>query len=257
MKIIQVDNNDELGALLRYALLRQGHSVVSVSDVDQVVLRSNREHYDIILVDIPSDKNDEFDRYRVVRQATGIPIVLMSSHGDESTIVHWYEAGVDDLVIKPFSPRQLILRINAVARRYNSYAREHRDSSSDVIQIEDLLIDNRSYNVRKNGRDLQLTKIEFRILVVLAGSAGKLVRHQHITEFAWEKRAVDHCGLLKTHISRIRQKLVQAGGSIVRIRAVSKLGYVLSIEKHQTLPTGGPVRQERLYEPGFVGAAHG
>jgi two-component system response regulator VicR len=228
MKILYADDDSDLVDLTTYVLLRQGHRVIAACDGVQAMQRFAAEQPDLVMVDAVMPRLGGLEVCRRIREMSQIPVIILSALSDEGDVVRGYESGADDYIVKPFSPRQLLLRIDALMRRVNGNHTTANGRRGSRVEFTDLAVDPAAYEARKNGARLPLTRLEFRILYYLACSAGSLVEAQRLAEFAWQSPASGDASLLKTHVSHIRQKLADAGGEAVHIRAIPRTGYILS-----------------------------
>jgi DNA-binding response OmpR family regulator len=235
MKILYADDDADLIDLTTYVLLRQGHRVIAATDGLQALQRFASEQPELVLVDALTPRIGGFEICRRIRESSQTPVIMLSPLSDEADVVRGYEAGADDYILKPFSPRQLVLRIEALMRRVNG-VQPATNGRGSRVDLADLTVDPAAHEARKNGARIQLTRLEFRILYYLASHAGVLVEAQPLAEYAWQSPANGDASLLKTHVSHIRQKLADAGGEPVQIRAIPRTGYILSAEP---LPADG------------------
>lgn len=146
---------------------------------------------------------------------------MLTASGDEASVLRGCRLGADDYVTKPFSYKQLAARIRAVARRSSESA---LTEPAHELAVGDLVLDLQSYEVRKAGRVVHLTRLEFRILYLLAQNVGRVIPYTRLVEYAWGYDGGDS-SLLKTHICHLRKKLglpATGGGSIT---AVPGVGY--------------------------------
>lgn len=237
MKILLADADSDLAGILSYLLLRHGHTVVTVAEVEQAWHRWRSEQPEMTMLDTALPGGGGFELCRRIREISQQPLVVLSALGNESDVVRAYECGADDFIIKPFSPRQLLLRLEALMRRFNGgNDRTHEPRNSRVL-LGDLEIDPSAHEVRKNSLRLPMTRLEFRILAYLAQNAGALVEAGRLAEYAWQSPENGDAALLKTHVSHIRQKLADAGGNSIQIRAVPRTGYILTLA---TAPVATP-----------------
>jgi DNA-binding response OmpR family regulator len=262
MRILLADDDQDFAELTGFALRRQGHDVTALRDGCRALRHVLTHKPELVLLSAEIDGCDGLALCRDIRERSSVPIILVSPHGDEVALVRGYEAGADDYVVKPFSPRQLLLRIDAVVRRLGG---GHDVGSLDErsrISVGDLVLDPPAFEVRKNGVRLAVTRLEFRLLSLLLRSAGTLVESSRLIEYAWQASPNGHRSLLKTHISHIRQKLNDAGGCAVTIRSISRLGYLLSCDAEEsTAPQPGrpvifPVSPAMTSANGHHGMAH-
>jgi DNA-binding response OmpR family regulator len=229
MRILLADDDPDFVQLMSYALLRQGYRVSTAYDGSQALRRWQTETPDLVILDLIMPQLGGDEVCRRIRQESSVPIIMMSGRQDEATIVSGYEGGADDYIIKPFSHRQLIVRIDALVRRLNNGKQNGRDHNhAGRVTVGDLLIEPAAFQVWKAGSLLSFTRLEFRVLLRLAQSVGRLVETHDLAAFAWQSPSDGDAALLKTHVSHIRQKLSGAGGTPIDIRAIPRTGYILS-----------------------------
>jgi DNA-binding response OmpR family regulator len=228
MKVLLVEDDLALADLLNYALRRNGYTVLAASDGVEGLQRWEAEQPDLVLLDVTLPKLDGFEVCRRIRQAGGTPIILLTAHDDEADIVRGLELGADDYVTKPFSVRQLRARMEAVLRRYQTES--SRLPASD-LRVGDLVLRLPSQEVTKAGQPVHLTRLEFRLLYLLAMNEGQVIPYARMIEYAWGYRGEGTAGLLKAHVNHIRKKLNwSAAGADGEdgIRAVRGVGYRLT-----------------------------
>jgi DNA-binding response OmpR family regulator len=228
MKTLIADADHVLVTMLAYVLGRHGHDVSTASDGVQALHRWRTEQPELALLDAALPLMDGLALCRQIRQRSSALVILFGQRGDEHEYVQCYEAGADDCIVKPFSVRRLLLRIESLLRRMNGLPMADGETGHGRLALGDLVIDPGAFEVFKNHSRLRLTRLEFRILYRLARSAGTLVEAQQLADYAWQSATGGDIRLLKTHISHMRQKLEAAGGMPVYIRAIPRTGYILT-----------------------------
>lgn len=228
MKILLADSDTDLMELLAYVLLRLGHQVGTAPDGAQALQRWISEHSDLLVLDATLPKIDGFQVCTRVRTNSQVPIIMLSSRHSEQDLLRGFECGADDIILKPFSTRQLVLRIDSLMRRVKGPGNPPEIGEGTRVNVGDLHVDPIAFEVSKNGSRLTLTRLEFRILHFLARQAGRLVEIQRLAAYAWQSPGGGDATLLKTHVSHIRQKLALSGGTPLQIRAVPRTGYIFS-----------------------------
>lgn len=217
--ILVVDDERDIVDLLRYHLVQAGFRVHSASDGKVAVEMARREKPDLIVLDLmlPVLPGAEVARLLKQGEATrGIPIIMLTARGEEVDRVVGFELGADDYVVKPFSPRELVLRIQAVLRRESTEPEE----GERPLVYGPLVIDAASHSVRLKGKELDLTTTEFKLLQRLARRPGRAFSRDHLLSEVWgyggdvESRTVD------THVKRLRAKLGAVGDWIQTVRGV-------------------------------------
>jgi len=223
VNVLIVEDDVDLLDLLVYGLRRDGYGVLTALDGQRGLQRWESEKPDLVLLDINLPKINGFDVCRRIRASSSTPIILLTGRDDDDDVVRGLRFGADDYVTKPFSVKQLSARMNAVLRRLGDPTRQPLGR----IRISDLMLELDSHQATKNGVDIQLTALEFRILYILAMNAGRVVSYSRLVEYAWGYDGGDS-SLLKTHISHIRDKLELHNAHSGEIKAVAGVGYKLT-----------------------------
>lgn len=220
-RILLVDDEPDIVALLEYNLRQAGYVVVSARDGTAALAEIRRQPPDLILLDLnlPDIPGTEVCR-RLRRDAatSAIPIMMITARGEEIDRVVGFELGADDYVVKPFSPRELVLRVGAVLRRTS--VPPAAALPSERIAVGPLLIDVPRHRVLVEGEEVTVTALEFKLLLDLASRRGRVQSREDLLERVWgyapgiETRTVD------THIKRLREKLGSARDVIETVRGV-------------------------------------
>jgi two-component system phosphate regulon response regulator PhoB len=227
-RILIVDDEADIVELLEYNLRQAGYTVVTARNATSALAEVRRQRPDLVLLDLnlPDFPGTEVCRRLRRDDATAsIPIVMLTARGEEIDRVVGFELGADDYVVKPFSPRELVLRIAAVLRRVGSS--EAPMAPAERIVIGCLEIDVGQHRVRVAGQEVPLTTLEFKLLCDLAQRRGRVAHRDDLLERVWgyapgiETRTVD------THVKRLRDKLGAARDYIETVRGV---GYRLRAE---------------------------
>lgn len=226
MKIMMVDDDADLLEVLTYALRRRGHSVTTANDGAEALERWEEDDPSLIILDIGLPDMDGLEVCRRIRESSLVPIILMSGQTSEEAVIQGLEAGADEYIFKPFSVPQLSLRIDAIARRMRTAANSDFEGT---LKVGDLKVNPEYCAVYKNGNEVRLTRMEFRILYCLAANAGRVVVTDRLADFAWQGVGEGDPALLKTHVSRIRRKLGIPPNEPGAIRSVPGLGYSLTV----------------------------
>ncbi len=228
MKVLVAEDDRDLLDLLSYWFGRGGYTLVPATDGEQAVQRWRTHEPDLLLLDINLPKLNGFEVCRRVREDSATPVIMLSARTDEADILRAFQLGADDYVTKPFSPKQLQARMQAVLRRTQS---DKYTQVVSTLRVGDLELDVQTYAVTMAGESTQLTPLEFRILFMLAMNAGRLVPYARLVEYAWRfdpELDGQDANLLKSHVSHIRRKLGLPNQQQLDIQAVSRVGYRLT-----------------------------
>lgn len=226
-RILLVDDEADIVELLEFNLKQQGYTVVTARDGASAMAEVKRQRPDLILLDLMLPDVSGTEICRRLRRDTAtqtIPIVMITARNEEIDRVVGFEIGADDYVAKPFSPRELLLRVSAVLRR-TSQAEKPTDAERIVIGVME--IDVPEHRVVIEGEEAPLTALEFKLLHDLASRLGRVQSRDALLERVWgyapgiETRTVD------THVKRLREKLGAARDYIETVRGV---GYRMKTE---------------------------
>jgi DNA-binding response OmpR family regulator len=225
MSILVVEDERDLSDLLSYILRRSGHEVLAAYDGDSA-LRLWREHQPaLVLLDVGIPARNGWEVCRAIRsESNSTPIMILSGADTEEDIIHGLELGAEDYVTKPFSPRLLQARIRTLLRRSQHEAAK---ASGVSIKVADLEVDADSRTARCGETDVQLTRLESRVLHELSIHAGQVVPHEELIQHVWGYRGEVSSSILKGHIRNIRLKLCRIG-SHASVRIIPGVGYILS-----------------------------
>jgi len=219
-QILIIEDDKHISKLVKYNLEKAGYDCIVADDGEEALDVLAKERPDLIILDIMLPKMDGFELCRAIKQDVklkNIPIIMLTAKGEEVDRIVGLELGADDYVVKPFSPRELILRIKAILKRGKS-----EESPKDVIKRGTLMIDVPKHRVTVNNKEIALTPIEFKLLVTLIERNGRIQSRDQLLSDVWEHQSDVFTRTVDTHIKRLREKLGKAGGQIETIRG---LGY--------------------------------
>jgi len=230
-RLLLVDDDPSLREVARYALARAGHDVTEAADGKQAVDLCVSRPFDLVVLDVLMPELDGLEVCRQLRQREiDVPIVFLSSRGEEVDRVLGLEMGGDDYLTKPFSPRELVSRVKAVLRR----ARPRDSSAPEVLEAQGVRLDPEAFRVwaarspealAADPQEIQLTVTEFRILQVLVRRPGRAYPRDELVNLAYPGNHHVSDRTLDSHVRRIRQKLRDAGCD--PIETVHGLGFRL------------------------------
>ena len=222
-RILVVEDEETLAALLEYNLGREGFEVRIATDGDEAIMALREATPDLVLLDwmLPGVSGIELcRRIRTTSEFADMPIIMLTARGEEEDRIRGLETGADDYLTKPFSVPELIARVRALLRRVRPGV------SSSVATFGDLVLDRETRRVRRDGREVHLGPTEFRLLETLMQRPGRVYSREQLLDLVWgmdvhvEERTVD------VHIGRLR-KALNANGEADPIRTVRTAGYAL------------------------------
>lgn len=218
-RVLLADDDPSLREVVRYALDRAGFDVIEAGDGREALDRFRRHAVDLVVLDVLMPELDGLEVCRELRKASRVPIVFLSSRGEEVDKVLGLEMGGDDYLAKPFSPRELVSRIKAVLRRTRP-TDEHTTIASAGVRL-----DTEAFRAWAGDAEITLTVTEFRLLEVLVRRPGRVFTRDELVERAYEGPHHVSDRTLDSHVRRIRQKLREGG--LDPIETVHGLGFRL------------------------------
>ena len=223
MKVLIVDDEDMIRNVLKQYVEFEGNQAFEAADGMEAVRMCRDNDYDIILMDVMMPKLDGFSAVKEIRKTKDTPVIMLSARGEEYDKLFGFEIGVDDYVTKPFSPKEVMARINAVTKRRSAGKEEPKN---DVYKFEGLTIDMAGRNVYVDGEKAELTPKEYEILFYFVKNRGIALTREKLLMDVWgfdfygDDRTVD------THIKMLRSNLKQYRKFIVTLRG---LGYKFEV----------------------------
>ncbi len=222
-KILVVD--DELGirSIVRKYAEFEGHTVFEAADGMEAVLTCRNTPIDIIIMDIMMPELDGFSAVREIRKSSSVPIIMLSARGEEYDKINGFNLGIDDYVVKPFSPRELMLRIEAVMKRVNSSAiRRLDDSTHDVIEIDNgaLRVDITARIVYIDDKQVVLSPKEYELLFYMLLNRNIALSREKLICEVWGYDFYGDARTLDTHIKLLRKSLGRYSDLIVTLRGI-------------------------------------
>lgn len=228
--ILVIDDEEDLVRLLRDSLVRSGHRVTVAGDGKEgvrLVLDPHLEPPDLILLDIMMPGLDGYAVCRRIRDAVSCPILFLSAKQAEMDKIRGLALGGDDYIVKPFSLKELLARIEAHLRRERRAGALDRESGQGLVRAGGLTLDLKSRQVTVRGQPVGLTRKEFDILELLALHAGQIFAKEQIYEKVWGYEAEGDSATVAEHVKNIRAKLAQADPRTEYIETVWGIGYRL------------------------------
>ncbi len=223
LRVLLVDDDHDLARLLGEYLGKNEVELTHVATGEVAVARTVEGAFDAVLLDVMLPGIDGFEVCRLLREASPVPIVMLTARGDDHDRIVGLDLGADDYVPKPFNPRELLSRVRAVLRRTRK-----QEGEKERIQIGDLVVDVPGHSVSRGGAPVSLTSFEFRLLVALARRAGETIAREELASQVKGEAydpTVDRS--LDVHISHLRQKLELDPREPKLIRTIRGIGYVL------------------------------
>lgn len=208
MSILVVDDEERIRRLLRMYLERENYIVEEAADGEQALEKALAGDYACILLDLMMPGKDGIEVCRELREAKATPVIMLTAKGEEANRVQGFEVGTDDYIVKPFSPREVVLRVKALLRRSSPATYFQTDTKSkDLIVYNHLTIDNDAHRVTADGEEVNLTPKEYELLYFLAKAPDKVFDREHLLKEVWHYEFFGDLRTVDTHVKRLREKL--------------------------------------------------
>jgi two-component system response regulator MtrA len=199
-RILVVDDDASLAEMLTIVLRNEGFEPLICGSGEQALSMFREFRPDIVLLDLMLPGKDGIDVCREIRAESGVPIVMLTAKNDTIDVVVGLESGADDYVIKPFKPKELIARIRARLRTFD-------DQAPETLEIGDVSVDVAGHVVKRDGRTIALTPLEFDLLVCLARKPFQVFTREVLLEQVWGYRHAADTRLVNVHVQRLRSKV--------------------------------------------------
>ena len=227
MRLLLVDDDRDLVEVLTYVLQREGFSVVAAFDGEGAWRQFQIEQPSLVILDINMPGIDGLEVCRRIREASTVPVVMLTARADEVDIIRALGLGADDYVTKPFSPRQLVARVKAVLRRAAAVPVSVPPSEPEELRSGVLHLDLRTRTMTRRGEVIHLTPLEYKIMVFLLRNQGRVLGTAAIVEHVWGYVGSGNEDLVKVHVHRLRQKIEDDPQSPMHVRTVPGAGYII------------------------------
>ncbi|WP_409289038.1 response regulator transcription factor [Peribacillus sp. SCS-37] len=230
-KILVVDDEERIRRLLKMYLEREGYVIEEAENGNRALEKALENDYDLILLDIMMPGKDGVEVCRELREKKSTPIIMLTAKGEEMNRVQGFEAGTDDYIVKPFSPREVVLRVKALLRRSSSTSFIQTETSTkDIIVFPHLTIDNDAHRVMADSTEVTLTPKEYELLYFLAKSPDKVFDREQLLKEVWHYEFFGDLRTVDTHVKRLREKLNKVSENAAKmIVTVWGVGYKFEV----------------------------
>lgn len=218
LKILVVDDESRMRKLIRDFLVRNGYEVLEAENGEQAVdIFMEVKDISLLILDVMMPKMDGWEVCREIRKNSKVPIIMLTAKSNESDELKGFELGVDEYISKPFSPKILVARVEAVLRRSNVTVME------ELIHAGDIVIDKSAHEVRIDGKNIELSYKEFELLTYFAENQGIALSREKILNNVWNYDYFGDARTIDTHVKKLRSKLGEKGGEY--IKTIWGMGY--------------------------------
>lgn len=225
MDIFLLEDDDAIAMGLSYSLENEGYTVTVAKSVSQALEIINKKNFSMYLLDLTLPDGSGYSVCKRIKEIGDFPVIFLTAYDDEVNVVMGFELGADDYITKPFRLKELLVRIKSVFRRYNN------DSGDGKIKVKDLVVNTNEAKVYKNGNEIVLTAMEYRLLLILLNNRGCVLSRTQLLENIWDVAGdfVDD-NTLTVYIKRLRDKIEENPTEPVYIKTIRGLGYIIENE---------------------------
>ncbi len=217
-RILVVDDERDITALVAYHLAKAGYRVTTAASGTDALRAIAAEPPDLIVLDLMLPGRSGLELLEELRGAEAtrdIGVILLTARREEPDRIRGLSLGADDYLTKPFSPEELVLRVGAVLRRLHAPA---TSAGGTILQVGPIAIDRSALKVTVDGKPVELTRIEYRLLLLLAERRGRVQSRPQLLEHVWEAQTDIQTRTVDMHVQRLRTKLGKAGGMLETVR---------------------------------------
>lgn len=222
MNLFVLEDDSAIALGLTYSLENEGYNVILAKSVKEAMEIIKNQKFSLYILDLTLSDGSGYDVCKEIKKIGDLPVIFLTAFDDEVNVVMGFEFGADDYISKPFRLKELLVRIKSVLRRYN------KESADGVIKIKELTINTNEAKVYKNGNEIVLTAMEYRLLLILLNNRGKVLSRTQLLENIWD---IDgdfvEDNTLTVYIKRLRDKIEDEPTKPVYIKTVRGLGYVI------------------------------
>ena len=222
-KILVVDDEERMRKLVRDFLSKSGYIVVEASDGEQAYnIFTSTNDIALIIMDVMMPKMDGYETSEEIRKISDVPIIMLTAKSEEKDELKGFEIGVDDYITKPFNPKILVARVEAVLRRTNG------ETESSILEAGGIVIDKNAHTVAVDGKQIDLSFKEFELLEYFLNNQGRALTRENILSRVWNYDYYGDARTIDTHVKKLRAKLGDKGKYISTIWAV---GYKFEVKE--------------------------
>ncbi|MBQ8663231.1 MAG: response regulator transcription factor [Eubacterium sp.] len=212
IKILVVDDESRMRKLVRDFLVRAGYEVLEAGDGEEALDTFYKiKEIGLIILDVMMPKINGWDVCREIREHSKVPIIMLTAKSDESDELVGFDLGVDEYITKPFSPKILVARVEAILRRTNSLSRE------DSLEVGGIILDKAAHRVTIDGQDIELSFKEFELLSYFIENKGLALSREKILNNVWNYDYFGDARTIDTHVKKLRNKMGVKGEYIKTI----------------------------------------
>ncbi len=216
MTILIADDEARIRALITKYAAFEGYAAEEAENGMQAVEMCRKKKYDLVIMDVMMPELDGFSAVREIRKERDVPVIMLSARGEEYDRIHGFEIGVDDYVVKPFSPRELMMRVSAVLKRSGAAP----EAGEEIVKLGELEVNFTARRVSVEGRELDLSPKEYELLFYMVRNRGIALSREKLISDVWGYDFFGDDRTLDTHIKLLRKELGPCADRITTLRGV-------------------------------------
>ena len=225
MDIFLLEDDDAIALGLCYSLQNEGYNVTLAKSVSEATDIVEKNDFALYILDLTLPDGSGYDVCKKIKSIGDRPVIFLTAYDDEVNVVMGFDLGADDYLTKPFRLKELLVRIKSVLRRYN------RTGGDATVKIKNITINTNEAKVYKNGEEIVLTAMEYRLLLILLNNRGKVLSRSQLLENIWDVEGdFVEDNTLTVYIKRLRDKIEEDAASSQIIKTVRGLGYMIDNE---------------------------
>ncbi len=222
-KILIVDDEEMIRRMIAKYAAFEGHATDEAADGMEAIEKCRTKSYDIVIIDIMMPELDGFSACREIRKFSSVPIIMLSARGEEYDKINGFELGIDDYVVKPFSPKELMLRVGAILKRVGSAQKSGPESSTsthEIIELGGLVADLTARIVYRDGEKIDMSPKEYDLFFYMLKNRNIALSREKLISDVWGYDFFGDDRTLDTHIKLLRRSLGNYASHIVTLRGV-------------------------------------
>lgn len=225
MDIFLLEDDDAIALGLCYSLQNEGYNVTLAKSVSEATDIVEKNDFALYILDLTLPDGSGYDVCKKIKSIGDRPVIFLTAYDDEVNVVMGFDLGADDYITKPFRLKELLVRIKSVLRRYN------RTGGDATVKIKNITINTNEAKVYKNGEEIVLTAMEYRLLLILLNNRGKVLSRSQLLENIWDVEGdFVEDNTLTVYIKRLRDKIEEDAANSQIIKTVRGLGYMIDNE---------------------------
>lgn len=226
MKLFILEDDAAIAMGLSYSLKNEGYDVTVAKSVKSAYEILSKEEFSLYILDLTLPDGSGYDVCREIKKRGDLPVIFLTAYDDEVNVVMGLDLGADDYISKPFRIKELLARIKSVLRRYS------KDSPDGIVSAGTIKVNTNEAKIYKNGTEVILTAMEYRLLLIFINNRGKVLSRQSLLEDIWDVGGdFVNDNTLTVYIKRLRDKIEEDPAKPQIIKTVRGLGYILDDEK--------------------------